>query len=251
MMRLVKRRKPNGSTAPCWTSTPTAALTLREMGQEQYAKDLVAKVVEEEPYNLLAALVHAVAALPAVAKNEAERLASRDLFEDRLRAVRISLTSATAADIEIATGAIQPYYLAYQSDDNRALLAEYGSIIVDAMSRFQSLAKARSKTESDRLTVCIVTAYARKHSVWDAITKGLVKLLDRTMFRVVLFSIDPRDPCPPDLKVDQGDTFVSGHGSLSQWISAISEQFPDVLIYPEVGMNPDITINSVCGESGN
>jgi predicted O-linked N-acetylglucosamine transferase (SPINDLY family) len=223
---------------PDWTLPKiNAALTLREMGQEQYAKDLVAKVLEEEPHNLLAALVHAVAALPAVAKNEEERLASRGQFEDRLRAVRTSLTSATAADIETATGAIQPYYLAYHSDDNRALLAEYGSIIVDAMSRFQSLAKARTKTESDRLTVGIVTAYARKHSVWDAITKGLVKLIDRKTFRVVLFSVDPRDPCPPDLQVDQGDTFVSGHGSLSQWISAISEQSPDVLIYPEVGMN--------------
>lgn len=213
------------------------ALTLREMGQERYAGDLVSKVVDDEPQNLLAALVHAVAALPAVAMNEDELRASRDLFASRLPAIQANLASATPADIETAIGAIQPYYLAYHDDENRALLSEYGSIMVEAMSRFQSLVNRPAKTEGDRMTVGIVTAHARKHSVWDAITKGLVKLLDRDRFRVVLFAVDPRDPCPSEIRPDQGDVFVSGHGSLPHWINAISQQVPDVLVYPEVGMN--------------
>lgn len=214
-----------------------AALTLREMGQESFANDLVVKVVKEEPSNLLAAVVHTVAALPAVVGDESERDVSRELFQERLSAIRTSLKTATPAEVETAIGAIQPYYLAYRSEDNRALLANYGEVIVDAMAPFQPVVPAESKRKSERLTVGIVTAHARKHSVWDAITKGIVKGLNRSKIKLVLFSLDHRDRQPPELQPDKGDRFVSGLVGLQQWVNAIFEVEPDVLIYPEVGMN--------------
>jgi predicted O-linked N-acetylglucosamine transferase (SPINDLY family) len=143
-----------------------------------------------------------------------------------------------------AVGSQQPFYLAYQECDNLDLLSQYGNLCARLMKNWQDehgrveCAAAKDLSGHGVVRVGIVSAYIRDHSVWTAIVKGWCDQLDRDRFEIHIF-------CPGNVYDDEtafarsrSAYFLHGTKDLSQWADAVVGQRLDVIIYPEIGMDP-------------
>jgi len=139
-----------------------------------------------------------------------------------------------------AVGAMQPFSLAYQETPNRELLERHGRLCARLMSewqRAQGLSPGGGRGR-DAVRVGIVSAQLRNHSVWHAIVKGWFQQLDRERFPLHAFYLGVDADAETRLASSRAAHFEAGPKSLRQWADAILRQRPDVLIYPEIGMDP-------------
>ena len=139
-----------------------------------------------------------------------------------------------------AVGSQAPYYLAYDEQDNRGLLSQYGDLCARLMRYWQD---EQGRLPQDRppgetISVGLVSAHIRDQSVWTAITRGLCQHLDRGRFSLHVFYIGTVQDQHTATAKSQSASFVSGAAGLPQWVDAILEHRLDVIIYPEVGMDP-------------
>jgi predicted O-linked N-acetylglucosamine transferase (SPINDLY family) len=139
-----------------------------------------------------------------------------------------------------AVGVAQPFWLAYQESNNRDLLQRYGLLCARLMAPWQAEHAPRSRAGSARspLRVGIVSQFFRDHSVWNAIMKGWFQELDGTRFALQAFCLDPNEDAQTRYARSRAARFEQGHAGLRQWATVIQDAQPDVLIYPEVGMDP-------------
>jgi len=90
----------------------------------------------------------------------------------------------------------------------------------------------------DPIRVGIVSQYFRKHSVWDAILKGWLQELDRSRFSLHAFYTGSPEDEETRYARARAASFSAGPPELDRWIQTILSHALDVLIYPEVGMDP-------------
>ena len=137
-------------------------------------------------------------------------------------------------------GTDQPFELAYQEDDNRALLARYGALCTRLMDHWQRDAAIPAPVRRQRspLRVGFVSAQMRSHSVWSALLKGWFRSLDPARFALQAFHIGTDEDQETEFAKSRAVHYERGPKELRQWVDAITAQAPDVLIYPEIGMDP-------------
>ena len=139
-----------------------------------------------------------------------------------------------------AVGVQAPFYLAYQEEDNRALVSAYGDLCVRLMKRWQQ-DQGLERHEHARhgaIRVGIVSAHIRDQSVWTAITKGWCKHLDRDRFSLRIFYTGRVEDEETSLAKSRADHFLQRFSGLSQLVDAVLSEQLDVIIYPEIGMDP-------------
>ena len=140
-----------------------------------------------------------------------------------------------------AVGSQQPFALAYEEESNREMLERYGRLCARLMGAwfetqgFSFPDRTRSRTP---IRVGFVSQYFWNHSVWNAIVKGWFRKLDRERFALYAFYLGSRQDEETDLARSLSAHFEQGGRGLRQWAQAIIDQQPDVLIYPEIGMDP-------------
>jgi len=139
-----------------------------------------------------------------------------------------------------AVGVQQPFWLAYQEEDNRDLLQRYGRLCARLMARWQDRQGFRpvERRHPGAIRVGIVSQYFREHSVWNAIVKGWFQQLDRERFSLAAFCLGPGQDAETIYARSRAARFEQGVGGLRQWVEVILDAQPDVLIYPEIGMDP-------------
>jgi predicted O-linked N-acetylglucosamine transferase (SPINDLY family) len=145
-----------------------------------------------------------------------------------------------AAEGHRAVGVQQPFWLAYQEEDNRDLLERYGPLCARLMACWQDQQSLKPVEPRGlgAIRVGIVSAQLREHSVWNAIVKGWFQHLDDKRFALVAFCLAPEQDAETLYASSRAARFVQMAGGLRQWVEAILEAQPDVLIYPEIGMDP-------------
>ena len=138
-----------------------------------------------------------------------------------------------------AVGTHQPFYLAYQEENNRDFLARYGDLCARLMGAWQDAQGFSAPPPSRRPKVAlgIVSANFCTHSVWNAIIKGLLLQLDRTRFELHLFSVGGVEDEETALAKSLASRFEQGRKDLHEWAQAIRGSRLDVLVYPEIGMD--------------
>jgi predicted O-linked N-acetylglucosamine transferase (SPINDLY family) len=139
-----------------------------------------------------------------------------------------------------AIGTQQPFYLAYHEQNNRDLIARFGALCgrlgKDWQDR-QKIAFAKPRGGA-RVRVGIVSAHLCDHSVWNAITKGWFAHIDPRRFELHAFSLgQTRDQHTAFAKAHSA-RFVDGPTTSHQWADAIVAEPLDIVIYPEIGMDP-------------
>jgi predicted O-linked N-acetylglucosamine transferase (SPINDLY family) len=139
-----------------------------------------------------------------------------------------------------AVGGQQPFFIAYQEQNNRELLSLYGDLCARIMGHWQErhgiLPAARPDTEPVR--VGIVSGHVRDHSVWNAIVKGWIRHIDRTRVSFHIFHTENFSDQETVAAREAVAYFKQGSMPFRAWVDDIIAQRLDVLIYPEIGMDP-------------
>jgi protein O-GlcNAc transferase len=154
-----------------------------------------------------------------------------------------------------AIGHNQPFYLAYRPGDATALLSRYGDLACAAAAAYwqpetdsvsgKSSASAvgtpigrGTQPSRERIRVVVVSGQVRHHPVWDVLLRGIIANVDRGRFEVFLYHTGPLVDEETDWAKGRVDRFVQGPKPVKGWLDEIARDRPDVLFYPEVGMDP-------------
>ncbi len=208
-------------------------------GQAAAARSCYEKAVSVDPENAEAHWSIAMAQLHAVYESEAASRESRRAFSRHLDEFDRWVGEERLAALVTAVGNPPPFYLAYHEENNRPLLQRYGSLCARVMASW--LARQRvadpGAASDGVIRVGVVSAHFQDHSVWNALVKGWFQHLDRARFALEAFYLGTEFDQETRLAQSLAAHFEHGSASPDRWVRAIAQRRPDVLIYPEIGMD--------------
>jgi protein O-GlcNAc transferase len=139
-----------------------------------------------------------------------------------------------------AIGTIQPFYLAYHEENNRDVLARYGALCNRLAGHWQNRQELalRKRSRRSRIRLGLVSSHIRDHSVWHALIKGWCQQLDERLVDLYIFSTSAVHDTQTDSARSRATQFLGGDWIPHRWAKKILEHEPDVLLYPEIGMDP-------------
>jgi protein O-GlcNAc transferase len=182
-----------------------------------------------------------IAEIPALAWTAAEAADSRAAFALALAELDAHLQRDPCANATTLVGAVQPFYLAYQEEDNRALLETHGRLCANLMGEWQRsealIPPGKGSSVRPKPRVAFVSAQVANHSVYNAITRGWLQRLDRKRFVVDVFHLGGTTDAETESARGAADHFEQGPHTIREWAKAIIDRCPDILVYPEVGMD--------------
>lgn len=134
------------------------------------------------------------------------------------------------------------FFLAYQGGDDTELQSLYGDFVASLIAAHLpvlSQTLARGDTRRRRIRLGFVSSYFRQCTVGGYFRRWITHL-DRTRFETFVFHSSPRRDGLTREIAAHADHFVdlSAFGSLEACGKRIRAENPDILIYPELGMDP-------------
>lgn len=139
-----------------------------------------------------------------------------------------------------AVGAVQPFALAYRPGDHRAALSAYGDLAARARRPWAPvLPTPPAQPLTRRTRLAIVSGHVLgRHPVWEIILRGLIETIDATRFEVRLYCPTARSDAETDWARARCAGLIQGAAPAGWWAERILADAPDVVFYPEVGMDP-------------
>jgi protein O-GlcNAc transferase len=226
------------------------AWVLAETGRREEARTSYIAALQTFPDDAVLRFGATMAALPIVPADAAEvercrgeyaaNLASLEGFFAQRRAAGIS--AAQAREDAEAVGTAQPFFLAYQGRDDKALQERYGGIIAAIMAaaypQWVDAPAVPPPAPDEPIRVAIVSGHLHAHSVLKIPVWGWVSLLDRRRFQLFGYHVSAHNDVET-ARVRRGFTrFVQGPLPLERWCETIRADAPHVVIFPEIGMDP-------------
>ena len=178
-----------------------------------------------------------MASLPTLYMDAAEIPQRRDLYAQRLATLTAEVARGPLRDFAAGVGPKQPFYLAYQGENDRALQSHYGAMVCKIMARDGAGAVASMPRPDEPIRVGIVSGFFGSHTNWKIPINGWLTELDRRRFRLFGYSTGAAADAQTEEAARLCERFVRGPLSLERWRDAILADAPHVLIYPEVGMD--------------
>jgi len=217
----------------------------RKLGDGEQATDAIRRALLLEPENFEARLFDCMARLPTMPHTSAEVDASRASYGAALQALARDVEAACEAQRRLwaeAVGSVQPFYLAYLNRNERDLQQVYGAMLHRLMAArcpaHVAPLSPRRRAPGERIRVGFVSRFlASTKAVWRIPTQGWVAELDRDGFEVIGYCTDETR------RIDE----ASAHGfcrlrqglvTAEAWARQIAADAPDLLVYPEFGMDP-------------
>lgn len=182
----------------------------------------------------------AISVLPQVYGTGEDPARARAAFAAELGELERWCERVSGAEACAAVGAVQPFSLAYQEEPNRELLERYGRLCTRLMSRWRAAegVPEMNPARDARRRVAIVSAQFHNHSVWHALVKGWLRGLHGGPLELHAFHIGTRRDAETSFAAAHAAAFVQGARPLRAWVDAVLAARPDVVIYPEIGMDP-------------
>ncbi len=221
----------------------TLAILLRDCGREAEAAELFYRLWQADPADLAAALGWCVSHLPLLYDTPEQIRVARDRYRQALEQVkagweRLPRDPETLERAASGVGSVQPFFLPYQGQNDRELQQLYGSLVGEVMAARYPQPPLLWQRRPGRLRVGIVSGLFRDHSVWKILTHGWVEALDRSQVALYGFHTSAvQDEITRSLP-PRFEQFVAGSRSLAEWQATLREAQLDVLLYPEVGIDP-------------
>lgn len=217
-------------------------------GLNDEAIEQLQRALKQDDKNLIARWAIAIAYLKPIYGSESEVIASRRNFAKGIDEVTAWYRSTDGINEPFnAVGISQPFYLPYQPFNNRDLLIKYGELCSlcmktlptgDADINAISSAERALPAQGRKLRIGIASAQFHAHSVWIAITRGWVCNIDQTRFELYLFHLNPTSDEETERARRTAHHFEDQPSNSAEWAKAIRSKELDVLIYPEIGMDP-------------
>jgi protein O-GlcNAc transferase len=184
-----------------------------------------------------AALGLATAAIPLFAENLEESRAAPAEFRRALDELAL-WDRDHPGRLGRSIGSHQPFYLAYRDADVGSLLSRYGDLSSAAAAEHWRPPAVPRRTRAQRLRLVVVSGQVRQHPVWDVILRGMIAHLDRRQFEIHLYHTAGLQDAETAWARQRVDQFIQGPKPLKSWLAEIAAHQPDILLYPEVGMDP-------------
>jgi predicted O-linked N-acetylglucosamine transferase (SPINDLY family) len=219
----------------------TLGHALTQSGEAQEAVRAYQRATAVDPNCGEALLGCAIAPIPIVSDSVAESGAATQRFGERLD-ILLQWTCVNPGKLGEAVGRIQPFHLAYRRADLTAALCRYGDLAsVEATEYWKppEEARRRSQASRDRIRIAVVSGQVKRHPVWEIILRGLIAHLNTREFEVFLYHTGAAVDAETNWASAQVARFVQGPKPLQFWLTEIARARPDVIFYPEVGMDPN------------
>ena len=211
--------------------------TLQALGQYENAAENYRQALRLQPNNAMFRVMQAFS-LPASPQTVAASLSVPAQLEQALQELSTWLSSSSAlqASLAEAAGSKQPFHLAYRNGNHVELLSRYGDLLVASQLDIPITSLPLRK----KVRLVIVSNYFYRHSVWDIVIRGLLVNLDRTRFEIILYYTDRSEDEETKLAKSLCDVWRDYHTvfDFNGWQRAMAEDMPDVIYYPEIGMDP-------------
>lgn len=180
-----------------------------------------------------------MAQLPVLYRDEPEIAARRSAYARYLDQFCTDVEEGSVAgDLAEAIGSSQPFYLAYQGQNDRELQRRYGALACRAMAdSYPAPNLPPPPGPGEKVRVGIVSGFFRHHTVWKMLIRGWLSQLDRAKFEIFGYHTQPRRDDESEFAAASCDRFVRAPLSLARWREEILADAPHVLIYPEIGMD--------------
>jgi predicted O-linked N-acetylglucosamine transferase (SPINDLY family) len=212
----------------------------RDRGDVEMARAELNAAAMLDPSDVAARIALCMAELPMTYADDAEAASARARYGERLDALIADYERSPRPEaFAAAIGTSQPFYLAYQGQNDRELQTRYGAFVCKVMADHRCQGSALPlPAAGERIRVGIVSGFFRAHSNWKVPIRGWLKGLDRSRFEVTGYYTGMiKDECTEEAE-RLCDRFVVGTSSADGWCERILADRPHVLIYPEVGMDP-------------
>jgi protein O-GlcNAc transferase len=215
----------------------------REMGNQDAALESYDRALALAPQLSAARVGRLLAMIPVIPVSSEEIERSRDAFATELAGLQHRLAIAGSVDALGVVGVAQPFALAYQQRPNKALLMQWGGLCAGMMQRWATGRIEPLRCPADfqadpRVRLGIVTAQLREHSVYTALLKGWLDRLDRTRVDISVFNIGKAQDAAAAAARANARLIDCADRSLIETVAAICARDVEVLIYPEIGMDP-------------
>src|SRR5882762_3191771 len=213
----------------------------RNQGRLSEGLDCNKKALLLDPEYVEARWALAISQIPKIYGTDADPSSCRTAFAAQLDELERWFDGTRSAEGFRAVGTQQPFPLAYQEENNRSLLKRYGSLCTRLMGEWfakQSFVVPGRRRPDGVIRVGIASQYFWNHSVWNAIVKGWFEKIGRERFALHAFYFGVRQDQETRLAKSSAARFEHGARPLQRWVQGIIDQQLDVLIFPEIGMDP-------------
>lgn len=215
-------------------------IALMELGKREEARTSFSQALLHNPNIVEARWSLTMAQVPAVAGTHEEIEASRAKYLDEIDELKAWFDNEKKELGYQAVGIAQPFFLAYQEENNRDFLLQYGTLCTQLMEFWQDRQTFHPSrvVSDDSVRVGIVSAHIHHHSVWDAIIKGWFLHFDQSRINLHIFHVGLQQDDETNWAASQSASFERGPKRSGQWAETIIGKQVDILIYPEIGMDP-------------
>src|SRR6266852_3379031 len=213
----------------------------RNQGRLNEGLDCNRKSLSLDPEYVESRWALAMSQIPKMYGTDTDPVRCRTAFAGELDELERWFDGTRSAEGFKAVGIQQPFALAYQEENNRSLLKRYGGLCARLMGEWfgrQDFVVPGRRSSDGLIRVGIASQYFWNHSVWNAIVKGWFEKIGRERFAIYAFYFGVRQDQETLLAKSSAAHFEQGTKLLRQWVQAIIDQQLDVLIYPEIGMDP-------------
>jgi protein O-GlcNAc transferase len=218
---------------------------LREEGNKEGALEHLGKAVALNPNSLAARLGHCIGQIPLLHDSAGEIAVRRENYRKALEALDRQIDLGDLKILSQATrlvGNCQPFFLAYQGENDRELQSLYGNLMVRIQSAcYPAWTKKRpvpARKPDEPLRIGIVSGFFFLHSNWKIPIKGWAENLNRQDFQLFGYYTGSRVDGQTEIARSTFFRFAENQQSLDQWCNQISSDRLHVLIYPEICMDP-------------
>ncbi len=220
----------NPGDAEAWYQRGRHLLDLSR--NDEAAADL-AQALALRPGHAEARFAACIAELPVIYTDANEIPRRRAAYEQKLRALSRDVDAGLLeGNLIKALGAKQPFFLAYQGGNDRALQQIYGEMISRMVARqFPPAPLPAPPAPGEPIRVGIVSSFFYSHSNWKIPIKGWMSQLDRSRFRVTGYHLGVMHDAQTDAAAGLCDKFVHRILDTQGWRRTILADAPHVLIY--------------------
>ena len=194
---------------------------------------------------------HAALALPALPSDAAEVDAALAAFGEGVARLheRVARASPTELSEHLeAAASVAPFHLAYLPRDPGALLSRFGdllaALVARAMPRFAEPVPQRT-AGAGRLRIGFVSSYWTRHTV-SRYFAGFATELDRQRFEVTVWHTGTHEDAHSATTAAAVERFVAAREGVAALAARIREAALDVLVFPDVGMDPRQQVLAAC-----
>ena len=218
---------------------------LYRQGKTAEARSHFQTVLKLNPESLEAKLGNCISHIQLIHRSAEEIYKAKDDYRKALEELcqGVDLTKPATRDrARGVVGTLQPFFLAYQGENNRELQSIYGDLMVSVQSAcFPKWAKHRPSPPQiktgEPIRVGILSGFFYRHSNWKIPIKGWVENLNREEFQLYGYYTGWINDEQTETAKKSFYRFTEKLPAQEDWLKRISGDRLHILIIPEIGMD--------------